>query len=364
MEITQYKHKEYDFFKLMNKELFPQSSISWTDYEEFNEVYKWAKDNCMLGVKTRSGGIAGGPKNRYHNFYLINNKKASVELIICHTEYGCYKFVCKNKKSEDNCVGGKQALQTIYKTAKRFNVFDIFKDNAVDKDKGEEIKKEIESPMIYVTSEIYKGREFEHCYHIDANSSYASRISEAYPELKPMYEWLYKNRKENNDYFKHVLTNSIGAMQSQYCVDIDNRYMNTSSPYQLAIFAKTAINGTNKYIIDLLAKLYREGFEPLLINTDGIWYRSKDKTNRCYHDDNEGTELCQWKNDHNDVKLYIKSAGSYQFIEDGKVKTVLRGVTELDKVKPNREEWTWREIDNYPVKMLKFIEGEGIVEYE
>ena len=68
--IEQYKHTEYNKLKLMNKETFPQTMFSWTEYEKFNEVYAWAKENCLEGKKTKSGGIAGGAYNRYHSIYF------------------------------------------------------------------------------------------------------------------------------------------------------------------------------------------------------------------------------------------------------------------------------------------------------
>ena len=64
MNITDYKHIDYNKLKLMNKETFPQTTFSWSDYETFNEVYKWAKENCIEDKKTKSGGIAGGAYNR------------------------------------------------------------------------------------------------------------------------------------------------------------------------------------------------------------------------------------------------------------------------------------------------------------
>lgn len=361
MDITQYPHTEYIMNKLMNKLKFIQTNFTWEEYEKFNEVYKWALENCHEGQKTASGGIAGGPKNRC-SFYFTNDSKASVELVIAHIRYGCYKFVIKNKIGKDNVVSGKKALKDLYKSAKEFNLLDKLKELAVSKEEGLEVKSEIQSPMVKLTSEIYRGREFDHCYHIDANSSYFSRICEEWPEFKPLGEYLYTHRKDDNDYFKHVMTNSIGAMQSKFCLDINNKDYNTMVPYQLSKVSKVAINGTNKFIIDCLINLEINGFEPLLINTDGIWYRHKD--NKAYHDDNEGTNLGQWKHDHKDVKLWIKSAGAYQYIENGKVNTVLRGQCDLDRIKPDRDTWGWKEFENTPVYRLKFKEYEGIVKYE
>lgn len=365
MNITEYKHSKYDLFHLMNKELFPQTTFSWQEYEKFNEVYQWAKTNCILGRKTKSGGIAGGCYNRYHSFYFYNQSKASIELIIAHRQQGCYKFVISTARNEDNkAMPGKKALKTVLKLAEEFNCLDVFKEYAQTSEQGLQTKSEIESPIITVYSEIYKGREFEHCYHIDANSSYFSRICEKYPKLLPLGQYLYSHRKDENGKYKAVMTNSVGFMQSKYCFDINNKYYNTAVPYQLSEFAKTAVNGTNNFIRYYLQQLELNGFEPLLVNTDGIWYRSKDRTNRCFHDDREGYSLGQWKHDHSDVKLYIKSAGAYQYIEDGKCKTVFRGICSLDYIKPDRDTWTWKEISNYQFTTFSFREDIGVVKDE
>lgn len=364
MILQDYKHSKYNMLKLMNKERFPQTTFSWSQYEEFNEIYAWARENCIPGIKTKSGGIAGGPKNRYQSFYFYNERKASIELIIAHVTEGCYKFVITTERSSDeNIVPGKKAQKILFKKAEEYGVLDVIKNEAVDKDTGYAIKQTIEPPIIKVMSDIYKGHEFEHCYHIDLNSSYASRIVENWPALRGPIEEIYRTRHENNNKGKSVLTNAPGGFQSEYCIDVNNKYYNTVAPYQLAIFAKVAINNTRHIIQSYIAKLYRQGFEPLLINTDGIWYRSADKTDRCFHDEYEGHELGQWKTDHKNVKLYIKSAGAYQYIEDGKCETVLRGLCDLDYIKPDRSTWGWKEIKDQAPYKFKFIEGIGVVKY-
>lgn len=365
MEITEYKHTSYKARGLMNKELFPQTTFNWTEYEKFNEVYQWARENCIKGKQTLSGGIAGGPYNRYHSIYFYNKRKASIELIVAHHTAGCYKFVISTAKNEDNTnMTGRKALKTVLKLAEDFGVIDTFREEAVSKEEGAEIKKEIQSPIIKTMSQMYEHREFEHCHHLDANSSYFSRLVEEYPALKPLGEYLFRHRKENNGKYKAVMTNSIGAMQSQYCLDINNKYYNTAVPFQLSKFAKVAVNGTNDFIKYYIKELVMNDFEPILINTDGIWYRSKDKTDRAYHDSKEGIGLCGWKHDHKDVKLYIKSPGAYQYIEDGKVKTVLRGTCALDYIKPDRDTWEWREIADQVLYKFKFDEEKGVVRYE
>ena len=85
-------------------------------------------------------------------------------------------------------------------------------------------------------------------------------------------------------------------------------------------------------------------------NTDGIWYAGD-----VYHpeDGTEGTHLGQWKTDHTDCTLLIKSPACYQYKEDGKVHTVMSGRTKLDRIK-NREDWEWGDIYNNDVKVITY----------
>ena len=367
MEITKYEHGMYLNFEPMNKIQFPLTRLNWADFNEFNEIYTWARENCIEGRKTPSGAIAGGPSNRFHNFFiLVVQPRKSVELTICHHEFGTYRFLVANKLNETNReMTGTKAIKTVYKLAIEFGVLEELQREAVDRERGQKIKKEIQSPIIKTCSPIYLGREFEHVHHIDANSSYFSRICEYNSKLLPLGEYLYNHRKENDGEYKAVMTNSIGVMQSEFCIDVYRPRDNKKKPFQLANLSKVAVNGTNQFIKDYLYELQLQGFEPLLVNTDGIWYRDGKKQGRIFTDEREGYGLGQWKHDHKDVKLYIKSPGAYQYIEDGKIKTVLRGECALDRVKPDRSTWGWKEISEFRPYTFKFVKGTGIVrEYE
>lgn len=337
-----------------NKLLMSKVILSMDKLETFNEIYRYCRDNYIEVEATASGGIPYNKQCKHVERFCIVKSCISFELIIATLD-GCYRFILMNGNvKEDNTITGSTALKTIYKTAKEFNVIDIFKSKAVNKEKGLRIKEQIESPIIKVFKNEYKGQEFDNCHHIDFNSSYASRIVEKYRELRPMYEYLYEHRKDDDGYYKHCLTNSIGKMQSKSCVDIESGFR--TCPYQLSEFAKIAVNGTNDKIYEYLMLLEMSGRKPLLINTDGIWYQGD-----IYHDKYEGQNLCQWKNDHKNCKLYIKSSGAYQYIEDGKITSVVRGHTLLDNIKP-RDQWQWREIDSYQaICTYEYEKGTGVV---
>lgn len=234
-------------------------------------------------------------------------------------------------------IDGQPASRIIYKTADKYNI-DFSK--YISKD-GLEDQKQIEPPHIEVLQKIFLNHKVSNVHHIDFRSSYASRICEAYPELKPMYEELFANRKDNNGYYKHVLTNSIGCFHSKWCVDYFSRHKTV--PYQFANLAKIAINGTRAKIIDMIEKLRNAGCTPLLSNTDGIWYYSE---NGVYHDGDEGDQLCNWQNDHINCEFLMTGPGAYQYVENGVCHSVVRGICNLDAEKPNRADWEFGDIMN------------------
>ena len=170
------------------------------------------------------------------------------------------------------------------------------------------------------------------------------------------YEEIYNLRKENNGYYKHVLTNSIGAWQSQYCVDYNTR--RTVSPYKFAKLSRIAINGTRAKVEEMLAKLEKADMIPLLTNTDGIWYYSD---HGAYHDENEGNKLGNWENDHNGCEFLMTGPGSYQFVENGVCESVVRGLCNLDAAEPDRTKWKFGDILNLEqVFTYKFNEDKGV----
>ena len=349
MDLTIYKHKEYQLKP--NKNKLPINNFSFDQLKEFNDIYQYARANFMKVKPTRSRGICNKISERLHERYFMSVGNQRFELVIICLE-GCYRFILQNPKQKGNEVSGRKAAAQIYKWADEFGIdFSVFASNS-----GIEEKKQIESPHIKVMRDIYLNKSYMHVYHMDFKSSYASRICEAYPQLRPMYEVIYKMRKEDNDFYKHVLTNSIGCWQSEYCLDYETR--RKSNPYQFAKLSRIAINGTRAKIEDKLYSLKLRGFVPLLTNTDGIWYYSNHGP---YHDKDEGTELGQWENDHLDCKFLMTGPGSYQYVENGKCHTVLRGLCDLDATEPDREKWNFGDILKIGSMLTyKFDEERGV----
>ena len=352
MKLTDYKHTE---FKIKpNKNKIPVNHLTFEQLEEFNEIYQYCKKNFLKVNSTKSQGISTKISERLHERYFVVKGNQRFELVIICAD-GCYRFLLQNKKKADNTISGQQACRSIYKTAEDFSI--DFSKYACTSDEGLEIKSQIESPHIQVLMPTLLGLKLDNVYHMDFKSSYASRICEAYPELREMYETIYAKRKENDGYYKHVLTNSIGAWQSKYCVDYNSR--RKVYPYQFAKLSKVAINGTRAKIEDKLLKLRKKGCIPLLTNTDGIWYYS-DKGP--YHDNDEGNQIGQWENDHVKCQFLMTSSGAYQYVEDGVCHSVVRGLCNLDANEPDRTKWKFGDI-----KLMKelltyrFDEETGVV---
>lgn len=356
-ELQQYPHLDWYWGMKPNKLKIPKVVFPIEDIDKWNEIHQFCIDSELLQVNpTPSGALPYNYTCKLNPRYMVVSTHTGFELVICYMKYGLYRFILGNgKKSEDNTVSGSDAVKEIYKTADEHGLLDVLKEYAVDKEEGLQEKNLINSPMVKVANPNYEGKEFDNVHHLDFNESYGSRICEYDPRLRPVFEDIHERRKENKSFYKFVETNSIGCFQSKYCVDINTQYK--SSPYQLAKLARVAVNGTVDKILEMAAKLVFSGRKPLLYNTDGIWYQGD-----IYHDADEGYGLCQWKNDHKNCKLYIKSAGAYQYIEGGKVQTVLRGRSSLDLIK-SRDDFEWREIDNnYSLRTYEYIRGKGVVE--
>ena len=331
------RYKGKPFTYKVNKKKLPINTFNFDNLEEFNRIYLYCKDNFIEVKPTPSGGIPLG-RDKFHSRYFVLRGNQRYELVVCSAKEGCYRFVLMNKKKPTNTIHGTTAVRQIYKKATELGI-DLTK-YACEPLEGKKIKESIVNPHIEVLLKPVLGLTVKNVFHLDLKSSYASRIVEAYPELYDLYNFMYQQRKFKNEYYKHVLTNSIGCFQSVFCPDI--LLPRHSRPYQLAKLAKVAVNGTRAKVDEYIAKLRAKGFVPLLSNTDGIWYGSR--TGEPYHDENEGVELGNWENDHKNCQFLMVSVGAYQYIENGVCYTVVRGKCNLDSIEPDRTKWQFGDI--------------------
>lgn len=292
----------------------------------FNKYYKWIKEQGFNQIiRTPSKGISIERRNFKPPMWDVRATKSLIELTIILKE-GCWRIQFRTIPKETD------SGNTLYGNT----CFKIFKQKCLEYgidldtyiiDNGEEVKKDIESPIIKLERPIYKDKTLENVHHLDFHSSYPTGLINNYPEFREPIEWMYEHRKEDNNKYKLVLNATIGYMQSLDCCDA-----------KWAHLSKVAIKDNNDRIRAMAQKLRDSGRVVISYNTDGIWYQGD-----VYHDEFEGPNLGQWSNDHINCTFRAKSQGSYEFMCDGKYYPVVRGQTRLDTIK-NRKDWTWGDI--------------------
>lgn len=314
------------------------------DIKQFNEIYQLVYKSDMNIIKrTEKGSIMKGP-NAIANDYaydLVKNKTGCRLTIIIDGKVFVFKIgVMKDKEMEVSPI--KAWLYMIEKLENAgIDIYDYKIDN------GLEVKKTIESPLIYMNQYMSeKERGLENCHHIDFHNSYPAGLCNTHEEFRKVIEPIYKDRKTNK-INKTILNEFIGCMQS-------DKY-----PWyaQWSHLSRDAIKDNNTRIKNLAFQLELTGHKILGFNTDGIWYQGK-----IYHGQGEGTNLGEWENDHINCIFRSKTDGCYEFIENGEYHPVVRGLTNYDSVKPNRDEWQWGDIyKDETVRTYKFEEGVGII---
>lgn len=328
MNIRQYKHKRRTnkpnrFALEINEFALDEEGI-----KEFNAIYQYCKANYRRVEATNSEAIPynNAFKNYFRYCVIITSTRFELDLI---AKEGCYRWTIGSKpvNEKENAISGKKAVRQVYALARKLKI--DLTPYASSVEEGRKIKETILSPLIeeYCLKGVlqYKMIEDGKVHHLDLNSSYASRICEVVEELKPLYQYLFDKRHEDDNFYKHVLTNHIGCWQSLFCPKYhDSR---KCSPYQFAKLSKIAIDNTRHLIEHYLKKLIENGRTPLLTNTDGIWYHGE-----LFHDEFEGEGLGKRHHDHINCNILIKSKGAYQYQENGITYTIVRGRTNLDTI--------------------------------
>lgn len=338
--------KKYKCAKLILKPnyiLIPVTTFNMdpTGVEEFNKIYRDVRK--LKGfhqiVRTKSNGISYSTKLPA---YDIRHTTTCVEItLLC--EYGMFRFQCRNANSTTNVgnIKGHQAFIEFKKMLKDESGIDI---NEYAIDDGIEVKKTIEKPLIQMEKDSFKDKIINNVHHVDFHNSYPAGLVNTHPEFGPIITKLYEMRK-TNEVYKAVLNLTVGYFQSVSCCKA-----------KWAHLTRDAIKNNNDRVRELAARLKKSGRVVLAYNTDGIWY-----TGKVYHGSGEGDHLGEWHNDHINCTARFKSAGAYEYIEDGKYNVVLRGRCNLDNIKP-REQWQWGDIYNNDAVVYKYVLTENGLE--
>ena len=326
-----------------NKLNIPVNNIGFTDEGmlEFNELYNYCLEKEREGIfhemlLTKSKGICTAWGKLRGACWVITIKTSFIELLIRNVDARYYRFIVGYGKEKAKGLSGRRAFQ-IYCSEllkDKVNLNDLAIEN------GKEVKQTIPSPKIDCV--VAYNRAFRNAHHIDLNSAFNAGMMKAFPVLETSVRRMYNKRKEHT-YYKDVLNMTQGFMQSEL-VD-----------YKFSHISKAGYEWTNKRIDELSEKLVKSGRRILGYNTDGIWYQGE-----IYHDEDEGKDIGQWKNDHINCTIRYKSKGCYEFIDgNGEYKPVFRGQSTLERVKP-RDEWTWGDIFKGDFVSYRFIEGIGL----
>lgn len=309
--------------------------------KKFNRIYLTIKNQpSIIEIqRTPSGGIsiagARGLSDQYGIIHLERMLEFTIIIYFQNKVLGVrYQFgYPKLEKS----FSGRRALNHAKKDCERFGI-DL---NTLAIKNGLEVKKEIEKPKIWL-DEDFRDMTLSNCHHIDRHSSHPAGMVKYFPELKPLLEFYYQKRHKSK-IAKAQLVMLWGAFQSKSLCGA-----------KWAHIAKAGIHDTNQFVDEMIKRLRKSGRQVIAINTDGIWYQGD-----IYHGEGEGDNMGDWHNDHTNCTLRFKSAGSYEYIENGKYTPVVRGRTTLDKLK-DRDHWEWGDIYRGASVMYEFDKETGL----
>lgn len=324
-----------------NSKLIPVTQLNFTEdtIKVFNKLVKHCYANKYNKIiRTIGGNIS---VKTVMPAFDIRNTKSLIELTVLETK-GLYRMQLRNigAHSTDEVVPGWIAFKEFRKLCLEYNI--DLADYTIDN--GSEVKKEIEKYIIQLEPTARIDAKLPNVHHIDFHSAFPSGLIETHPEFTDVITKLYNERKTNAIY-KLILNATIGYMQSEPCCKA-----------KWAHLSRDAINRNNKKIRELAARLKKAGRIIIAYNTDGIWYAGD-----IYHGKGEGNNLTEWANDHTNCVIRFKSAGAYEFIENGKYTPVLRGHTKLDDIKP-RSEWTWGDIYQKDATVEKYgVDNSGYI---
>lgn len=288
------------------------------ELDEINNFYRTLLKSGLSKIeRTEKGTIikhnihhAGGAWDVRQVITKANVFKGVIFTIILFGK--TYVLKCGGFTVKDSSLSGHSAFR-MFERCCRAHGIDL---NKYSSENGEEIKKEIEPPII----EVYKKHQLiEHVNHVDIVNAYPACVCEKFPEFRPVFEELRQRDKLIGDI-------ALGMCQSQYI------------GYRYSEIAKAGVNGTREKIKKLHIELIEDDFEVISINTDGIWYRDLKKEGRLFHPEKEGDDLGKIRHDHLDCSFYANSDGQYYFIENGKFNVRARGYYMYEQYKP-REKW-------------------------
>lgn len=330
-----------------NYKLIPTTVFNVDDYgmQEFNSMLKflYTSTDFTQITRTKSGGISYDRCNFYPPMYDVRALKSCVELTVVGEKMFRAQFRSKIELTTPGGISGAEAFKMFKQICIKhgINIDDFAIKN------GEEVKKTIPSPRVSFNT-IFDNYQLKHTHHIDIHSAYMAGIAERVPELREVIKEIYDKRKSDDRRYKAILTHTFGYFQSKMC------------GYRFSHLSKYAIESTIEKLDKLKKAVENAGGVIIAENTDGFWYYSKEP----YHGEGEGEDLGQWHNDHSpEILLFKGGIGTYGYIENGTFTPRVRGLRNLDKVKP-RSEWVLEDLDRLGQVLNYYFDGKYILKAE
>ena len=328
--------KHTDSSRFLNYLLIPTTvfNIDPEGAKKFNKIYLWLKkQNLRKLERTPSGAISKTKDKVRRPCWDVRRIRSCLEITVIMESYAWrIQFRTKTPKGLSGRAAFTKFKRLLLKDGVDLDLYAI--------ENGAEVKTQIERPLIGACHKVYYDRIFENANHIDFHSSYAAGLANTHPEFRKTLETIFKNR-EKDDINKCILNFSIGFFQSI-----------AGCGAKWSHLSRDAIKDNNSRIRELAKRLDAAGRTVIAFNTDGIWYNGK-----TYHGQGEGSGLGQWHNDHTNCRFRMKSAGAYEFIEDGVYNPVVRGIANDTKT-----DWQWGDIysEKAELQLFTFSEDEGV----
>lgn len=313
---------------------------------EYNKLYKMLIANKRYKPiqRTQSGGVSISCARRFtFNQFDARQLGNTHEITLVTLEFSCrIQWRIANYKNEDKIektITASAFFRKYWLPECKKHGIDMKKYAEAD---GFKYKESIHKADIalYDPAASY-GWPIENAYHLDFHKFYPSGLCIAHPEFRPVIEH-FNELARTDKMFKTGIDSMIGYFQSKCC------------GYRYAKLSMDAINAAYEKFDEVKALLKGR---IIATNTDGIWYKGPE-----FHGLHEGPGLGQWSTDHKACRIRFKSAGSYEYIENGAYTPIVRGSTRLDRIL-DRSEWEWGDIfaESADLQLWKFQEGEGII---
>lgn len=335
--------------------------------DDFNDAVKQLNKLHSQGklsrgiLRTPSNGIClDRKKGARFPAYEVTNIGSTVECL-CIANNGdepmIWRLQWRFKADDEEGMDGTHAFYLMKGWLKKHDI-DLTELRMEDPEEAKKVKLAIPAAKIDVLWPLalevptFKGE----IYHVDINSSYPYGVSMGFPQLEEAMKTMYDERGKHREY-KKLMNYFIGYCQSKYI------------GYKYAQIPKYAIELNNARIDWMIANLKKDGYIPVLTNTDGLWFvdpRSRGKravmASIAEYNQIEGhteKDLGAFKIDHCATEMAIKSKGAYGYVEDGETHIVVRGKTALDYVKP-RSLWGLQDIYDTTATPIRYrLSSEG-----